>query len=161
MIRHIAGVLSSTIIPSALTHSFSSLVCQRCSVCCLRTCWCSYRSKTTSWSSNARARATPPFRRASRCWALLSSWIRSFSVTWPQVSHTPQYKLYRSLAFWNQCHSLFLFFLPFLLDQKAFYVIFTWDSGAQIYELVAQSIGERKMWVSKRNTWTNYVCFRN
>ncbi|XP_026225890.1 rho guanine nucleotide exchange factor 1b isoform X2 [Anabas testudineus] len=31
-------------------------------------------------------------------------------------------------------------------DQKAFYVIFTWDSGAQIYELVAQSIGERKIW---------------
>ncbi|KAF3839325.1 hypothetical protein F7725_018042 [Dissostichus mawsoni] len=31
-------------------------------------------------------------------------------------------------------------------DRKAFYVIFTWESGAQIYELVAQSIGERKMW---------------
>ncbi|XP_028984266.1 rho guanine nucleotide exchange factor 1b isoform X2 [Betta splendens] len=31
-------------------------------------------------------------------------------------------------------------------DQKAFYVIFTWDSGAQIYELVAQSIGEKKNW---------------
>lgn len=31
-------------------------------------------------------------------------------------------------------------------DQKAFYVIFTWDSGAQIYELVAQSVGERKIW---------------
>ncbi|XP_072317501.1 rho guanine nucleotide exchange factor 1 isoform X2 [Eucyclogobius newberryi] len=31
-------------------------------------------------------------------------------------------------------------------DRKAFYVIFTWDSGAQIYELVAQSLGERKMW---------------
>uniref|UniRef100_A0A673JR30 Rho guanine nucleotide exchange factor (GEF) 1b n=1 Tax=Sinocyclocheilus rhinocerous TaxID=307959 RepID=A0A673JR30_9TELE len=29
-------------------------------------------------------------------------------------------------------------------DPKALYVIFTWDSGAQIYELVAQSIGERK-----------------
>ncbi|CAF98043.1 unnamed protein product, partial [Tetraodon nigroviridis] len=29
-------------------------------------------------------------------------------------------------------------------DRKAFYVIFTWDSGAQIYELVAQSVGERK-----------------
>uniref|UniRef100_A0A8C5F9W9 Rho guanine nucleotide exchange factor (GEF) 1 n=1 Tax=Gadus morhua TaxID=8049 RepID=A0A8C5F9W9_GADMO len=28
-------------------------------------------------------------------------------------------------------------------DRKAFYVIFTWDSGAQIYELVAQSSGER------------------
>ncbi len=32
-----------------------------------------------------------------------------------------------------------------LSDRKAFYVIFTWDSGAQIYELVAQSVGERKM----------------
>ncbi|XP_031642972.1 rho guanine nucleotide exchange factor 1 isoform X3 [Oncorhynchus kisutch] len=31
-------------------------------------------------------------------------------------------------------------------DRKAFYVIFTWDSGAQIYELVAQSVGERKNW---------------
>ncbi|XP_046896207.1 rho guanine nucleotide exchange factor 1b isoform X2 [Hypomesus transpacificus] len=31
-------------------------------------------------------------------------------------------------------------------DRKAFYVIFTWDSGAQIYELVAQSLGERKNW---------------
>ncbi|XP_044064706.1 rho guanine nucleotide exchange factor 1b isoform X3 [Siniperca chuatsi] len=31
-------------------------------------------------------------------------------------------------------------------DRKAFYVIFTWDSGAQIYELVAQSVGERKIW---------------
>ncbi|XP_068592580.1 rho guanine nucleotide exchange factor 1 isoform X5 [Cebidichthys violaceus] len=31
-------------------------------------------------------------------------------------------------------------------DRKAFYVIFTWDSGAQIYELVAQSLGERKLW---------------
>uniref|UniRef100_A0A7N9B1X8 Rho guanine nucleotide exchange factor (GEF) 1 n=1 Tax=Mastacembelus armatus TaxID=205130 RepID=A0A7N9B1X8_9TELE len=31
-------------------------------------------------------------------------------------------------------------------DRKAFYVIFTWESGAQIYELVAQSVGERKMW---------------
>uniref|UniRef100_A0A8C4DBC7 Rho guanine nucleotide exchange factor (GEF) 1 n=1 Tax=Dicentrarchus labrax TaxID=13489 RepID=A0A8C4DBC7_DICLA len=30
-------------------------------------------------------------------------------------------------------------------DRKAFYVIFTWDSGAQIYELVAQSVGERKI----------------
>ncbi|XP_061919906.1 rho guanine nucleotide exchange factor 1b isoform X2 [Entelurus aequoreus] len=33
-------------------------------------------------------------------------------------------------------------------DRKAFYVIFTWDSGAQIYELVAQSFGERKMWTN-------------
>ncbi|KAM7421182.1 hypothetical protein PAMA_015372 [Pampus argenteus] len=31
-------------------------------------------------------------------------------------------------------------------DRKAFYVIFTWESGAQIYELVAQSVGERKIW---------------
>ncbi|KAM4735852.1 rho guanine nucleotide exchange factor 1 isoform 2-T7 [Anableps anableps] len=31
-------------------------------------------------------------------------------------------------------------------DRKAFYVIFTWDSGAQIYELVAQSVGEMKNW---------------
>ncbi|XP_073703893.1 rho guanine nucleotide exchange factor 1 [Garra rufa] len=31
-------------------------------------------------------------------------------------------------------------------DPKALYVIFTWDSGAQIYELVAQSVGERKNW---------------
>ncbi|XP_053736300.1 rho guanine nucleotide exchange factor 1b isoform X4 [Synchiropus splendidus] len=31
-------------------------------------------------------------------------------------------------------------------DRKAFYVIFTWDSGAQIYELRAQSIGERRLW---------------
>ncbi|XP_034029897.1 rho guanine nucleotide exchange factor 1b isoform X2 [Thalassophryne amazonica] len=31
-------------------------------------------------------------------------------------------------------------------DRKAFYVIFTWDSGAQIYELVAQSLGERTIW---------------
>nr|XP_046256385.1 rho guanine nucleotide exchange factor 1b isoform X2 [Scatophagus argus] len=31
-------------------------------------------------------------------------------------------------------------------DRKAFYVIFTWDSGAQIYELVAQSFGERTIW---------------
>ncbi|XP_022620367.1 rho guanine nucleotide exchange factor 1 isoform X3 [Seriola dumerili] len=31
-------------------------------------------------------------------------------------------------------------------DRKAFYVIFTWDSGAQIYELVAQSVVERKTW---------------
>lgn len=38
--------------------------------------------------------------------------------------------------------TLFLF-LP--ADRKAFYVIFTWESGAQIYELVAQSVGERKM----------------
>ncbi|KAJ8005247.1 hypothetical protein DPEC_G00144660 [Dallia pectoralis] len=31
-------------------------------------------------------------------------------------------------------------------DRKAFYVIFTWESGAQIYELVAQSVAERKTW---------------
>ncbi|CAL8258612.1 unnamed protein product [Boreogadus saida] len=35
-------------------------------------------------------------------------------------------------------------------DRKAFYVIFTWESGAQIYELVAQSSGER-------NTWTEAI----
>uniref|UniRef100_A0A673FJ97 Rho guanine nucleotide exchange factor 1-like n=1 Tax=Sinocyclocheilus rhinocerous TaxID=307959 RepID=A0A673FJ97_9TELE len=29
-------------------------------------------------------------------------------------------------------------------DPKALYVIFTWDSGAQIYELVAQTVGEKK-----------------
>uniref|UniRef100_A0A8C1XG84 Rho guanine nucleotide exchange factor (GEF) 1b n=1 Tax=Cyprinus carpio TaxID=7962 RepID=A0A8C1XG84_CYPCA len=29
-------------------------------------------------------------------------------------------------------------------DPKALYVIFTWDSGAQIYELVAQTLGEKK-----------------
>ncbi|XP_047385366.1 rho guanine nucleotide exchange factor 1 isoform X1 [Sciurus carolinensis] len=31
-------------------------------------------------------------------------------------------------------------------DHKAFYVIFTWDQEAQIYELVAQTISERKNW---------------
>ncbi|KAG5842896.1 hypothetical protein ANANG_G00182620 [Anguilla anguilla] len=31
-------------------------------------------------------------------------------------------------------------------DRKAFYVIFTWESGAQIYELVAHSIAEMKNW---------------
>uniref|UniRef100_A0A673FEQ0 Rho guanine nucleotide exchange factor 1-like n=1 Tax=Sinocyclocheilus rhinocerous TaxID=307959 RepID=A0A673FEQ0_9TELE len=31
-------------------------------------------------------------------------------------------------------------------DPKALYVIFTWDSGAQIYELVAQTVGEKKNW---------------
>ncbi|XP_012589094.1 PREDICTED: rho guanine nucleotide exchange factor 1 isoform X2 [Condylura cristata] len=31
-------------------------------------------------------------------------------------------------------------------DHKAFYVIFTWDQEAQIYELVAQSVSERKNW---------------
>ncbi|XP_018587746.1 rho guanine nucleotide exchange factor 1 isoform X3 [Scleropages formosus] len=31
-------------------------------------------------------------------------------------------------------------------DPKAFYVIFTWDSGAQIYELVANSAADRKNW---------------
>nr|XP_015224252.1 PREDICTED: rho guanine nucleotide exchange factor 1-like [Lepisosteus oculatus] len=31
-------------------------------------------------------------------------------------------------------------------DRKAFYVIFTWDSGAQIYELVAQTVSEMKNW---------------
>ncbi|KAI1901540.1 hypothetical protein AGOR_G00035470 [Albula goreensis] len=32
-------------------------------------------------------------------------------------------------------------------DRKAFYVIFTWDSGAQIYELVAHSTAEMKIWM--------------
>ncbi|XP_027622511.1 rho guanine nucleotide exchange factor 1 isoform X4 [Tupaia chinensis] len=31
-------------------------------------------------------------------------------------------------------------------DHKAFYVIFTWDQEAQIYELVAQTVSERKSW---------------
>ncbi|KAM4825917.1 rho guanine nucleotide exchange factor 1 isoform 2-T2 [Thomomys bottae] len=31
-------------------------------------------------------------------------------------------------------------------DHKAFYVIFTWDREAQIYELVAQSVSERTNW---------------
>ncbi|XP_051776577.1 rho guanine nucleotide exchange factor 1b isoform X2 [Erpetoichthys calabaricus] len=31
-------------------------------------------------------------------------------------------------------------------DRKAFYVIFTWESGAQIFELVAQTVSERKNW---------------
>nr|XP_060507287.1 rho guanine nucleotide exchange factor 1 isoform X4 [Panthera onca] len=31
-------------------------------------------------------------------------------------------------------------------DHKAFYVIFTWDQEAQIYELVAQTVSERKNW---------------
>ncbi|XP_042523831.1 rho guanine nucleotide exchange factor 1 isoform X2 [Dipodomys spectabilis] len=31
-------------------------------------------------------------------------------------------------------------------DHKAFYVIFTWDQEAQIYELVAQSVSERTNW---------------
>ncbi|XP_030639281.1 rho guanine nucleotide exchange factor 1 [Chanos chanos] len=31
-------------------------------------------------------------------------------------------------------------------DRKALYVIFTWESGAQIYELVAHSVAERKHW---------------
>lgn len=31
-------------------------------------------------------------------------------------------------------------------DHKAFYVIFTWDQEAQIYELVAQTSSERKNW---------------
>lgn len=37
-------------------------------------------------------------------------------------------------------------------DPKALYVIFTWDSGAQIYELVAQSVGERKNWTEAIKT---------
>ncbi|KAK2088552.1 Rho guanine nucleotide exchange factor 1 [Saguinus oedipus] len=31
-------------------------------------------------------------------------------------------------------------------DHKAFYVIFTWDQEAQIYELVAQTVSERRNW---------------
>ncbi|XP_055268021.1 rho guanine nucleotide exchange factor 1 isoform X3 [Moschus berezovskii] len=31
-------------------------------------------------------------------------------------------------------------------DHKAFYVIFTWDQEAQIYELVAQTVSERRIW---------------
>lgn len=34
--------------------------------------------------------------------------------------------------------------LPPLADHKAFYVLFTWDQEAQIYELVAQTVSERK-----------------
>uniref|UniRef100_A0A8U7NAK7 Rho guanine nucleotide exchange factor 1 n=1 Tax=Corvus moneduloides TaxID=1196302 RepID=A0A8U7NAK7_CORMO len=33
-------------------------------------------------------------------------------------------------------------------DHKAFYVIISWENGAQIYELVAQSVSERKNWCS-------------
>ncbi|XP_078507480.1 rho guanine nucleotide exchange factor 1 isoform X4 [Lissotriton helveticus] len=33
-------------------------------------------------------------------------------------------------------------------DHKAFYLIFSWDKGAQIYELVANSVSERKIWCS-------------
>ncbi|KAH0631672.1 hypothetical protein JD844_006122 [Phrynosoma platyrhinos] len=33
-------------------------------------------------------------------------------------------------------------------DIKAFYVIFSWENGAQIYELVAQTVSERKNWCS-------------
>lgn len=35
-------------------------------------------------------------------------------------------------------------FSPPCADHKAFYVIFTWDHEAQIYELVAQTSSERK-----------------
>ncbi|XP_067317720.1 rho guanine nucleotide exchange factor 1-like isoform X2 [Anolis sagrei] len=31
-------------------------------------------------------------------------------------------------------------------DIRAFYVIFSWENGAQIYELVAQTVSERKNW---------------
>ncbi|XP_078789717.1 rho guanine nucleotide exchange factor 1 isoform X8 [Oryzias latipes] len=34
-------------------------------------------------------------------------------------------------------------------DPKAFYVIFAWESGAQIYELVTQTIGEKKTWTDR------------
>ncbi|XP_032940384.1 rho guanine nucleotide exchange factor 1, partial [Catharus ustulatus] len=33
-------------------------------------------------------------------------------------------------------------------DHKAFYVIVSWENGAQIYELVAQSVSDRKNWCS-------------
>ncbi|XP_072836406.2 rho guanine nucleotide exchange factor 1 isoform X4 [Pogona vitticeps] len=33
-------------------------------------------------------------------------------------------------------------------DIKAFYVIISWENGAQIYELVAQTVSERKNWCS-------------
>ncbi|NWT62767.1 ARHG1 factor, partial [Erythrocercus mccallii] len=33
-------------------------------------------------------------------------------------------------------------------DHKAFYVIISWENGAQIYELVAQSVSDRKNWCS-------------
>uniref|UniRef100_A0A2I3HX34 Rho guanine nucleotide exchange factor 1 n=1 Tax=Nomascus leucogenys TaxID=61853 RepID=A0A2I3HX34_NOMLE len=35
---------------------------------------------------------------------------------------------------------------PLPADHKAFYVLFTWDQEAQIYELVAQTVSERKNW---------------
>lgn len=73
------------------------------------------------------------------------------------VHHSKYYA--RSLPLCNQYHSALLF-LSGLSDRKAFYVIFTWDSGAQIYELVAQTVGERKTWASKRNTQINHICFR-
>lgn len=44
----------------------------------------------------------------------------------------------------NLIYSYFRFFPS---DPKALYVIFTWESGAQIYELVAQTLGEKKKWV--------------
>lgn len=59
---------------------------QRCSACCSETCWCSCRGRMTRWSSNAIARVTSPCRRANKCWAPSSSWTRSSSVKWPQVS---------------------------------------------------------------------------
>lgn len=47
---------------------------------------------------------------------------------------------------WDCCINTF-FSLSTFSDNKAFYVIFAWESGAQIYELVAQSVAERKTWV--------------
>lgn len=74
---------------------------QRCSVCCSWTCWCSCRSRTIKWSSNATARVTSPCRRASRCWVQLSSWTRSSCVRWPQVSRPDM--LSQWLPSWHQC----------------------------------------------------------
>lgn len=132
-------------------------VLQMCSVCCLRTYWCFSRSRMTRWFSNARVRVTLQHRRASRCWAQLLSWTQSSSVMWPQVSSAPQYSSLKVTLF---VRSVFeLLFSPVLSDRKAFYVIFTWESGAQIYELVAQSVGEMKRWMSKKIVFINHVSF--
>lgn len=132
-------------------------VLQRCNVCCLRTYWCSSRSRMTRWSSNATVRVTSLHRTASWCWAQLLSWTQSFFVMWPQVSSAPQYS---SLQVTLIVRSVFeLLFSPVVSDRKAFYVIFTWESGAQIYELVAQSVGEMKRWMPKRIVFINHVSF--
>uniref|UniRef100_A0A8C3G2C3 Rho guanine nucleotide exchange factor (GEF) 1 n=1 Tax=Cyclopterus lumpus TaxID=8103 RepID=A0A8C3G2C3_CYCLU len=46
-------------------------------------------------------------------------------------------------------------------DRKAFYVIFTWDSGAQIYELVATPTAIRRMWPTVLWTKVNDGAFIN